>query len=811
MRPRVSIALLAVLLASLIRPAEAAWPFQPAINLPICRAADNQYTSVLVADGAGGVIVAWQDLRSGTSFDIYAQHVLASGVVDPAWPVDGRVICSAANDQSSPAIVSDGAGGAIIAWQDYRSGTTNDIYAQRVLASGVVDPAWPANGRALCTAASDQGSVAISSDGAGGAIVCWDDYRPGSTTDIYARRVTVAGVALWTPDGVAICAAANYQSGSRITSDGAGGAVITWSDFRNGIDDDVYAQRVLAGGTVSWTANGVPIATANSSQNNPAIATDGAGGAWIAYADRRGTGGYADVYANHVLASGQLDAALNVFGRAVCIASYEQNRIQIAPDAAGGAYVVWEDDRTLAKEIYAHHLTGSNVDPLWPVDGIAICVDPGDQRFPCIAPDGTGGAFIAWFDLRSINSSIYAQHVLPTGTDYVWPYNGRAVSTAGGFVDVPAIAADGVGGAVVAFPSQRTANYDIYAQRIEYFGRLGNPEPVIASVADVPNDQGGHLKLSWNASYLDLTPFAEIRQYEVWRSIPPAAAQAALRAGARLLRAGEAVGEVAGHAIRTTVTAAATIYWEYVGVQPARRFAGYSYNVPTTGDSVGGSNPPTQLMVLAIDNDNLSFWGSAPAAGYSVDNIPPSAPAPFTGAYAAGATHLHWGPNGEADLAGYRLYRGSSAGFVPTPGNRIASPPDTGYSDAGAAGSYYKLSAVDSHGNESAYVLLGPSNTTDVGDASPAALTFEAPQPNPATVASTLRFTLPHESRVKLEIFDASGRRVRTFAAGNRPAGAHALTWDLRDDQGRPLGAGLYLALLDVDGQRLTRRVVTLQ
>src|SRR5207344_1673422 len=98
----------------------------------------------------------WLDYRSGLSTpDIYAQRVLASGVVDPAWPADGRAVCTANGEQQNPAIVPDGAGGAFVTWADLRDGIS-DIYAQRVLASGVVDPAWPADGLALCTASGPQ-------------------------------------------------------------------------------------------------------------------------------------------------------------------------------------------------------------------------------------------------------------------------------------------------------------------------------------------------------------------------------------------------------------------------------------------------------------------------------------------------------------------------------------------------------------------------------------------------------------------------------------------------------------------------------
>jgi hypothetical protein len=51
------------------------------------------------------------------------------------WLADGVPLCTAPNDQTGPTSVADGAGGMIVAWHDYRSGHF-DIYAQHVLASG---------------------------------------------------------------------------------------------------------------------------------------------------------------------------------------------------------------------------------------------------------------------------------------------------------------------------------------------------------------------------------------------------------------------------------------------------------------------------------------------------------------------------------------------------------------------------------------------------------------------------------------------------------------------------------------------------
>src|SRR5262249_28775391 len=139
----------------------------------------------ITTDGAGGAIVVWQDLR-GPKVNVFARHVLASGELDAAWPAEGRALLTdpatlaADADQESPAIVSDNRGGAIIAWEDNRSPLSQtDIYAQHLLASGAVDPAWPANGLAMSAAPGVQHSFVIVSDGNTGALLAWLDSRSG--------------------------------------------------------------------------------------------------------------------------------------------------------------------------------------------------------------------------------------------------------------------------------------------------------------------------------------------------------------------------------------------------------------------------------------------------------------------------------------------------------------------------------------------------------------------------------------------------------------------------------------------------------
>jgi hypothetical protein len=94
----------------------------------------------MVPDGVGGAIITWQDQRSGnpTYDNIYAQRMNASGV--PQWTLNGVVVCDALNEQLAPVIVSDGNSGAVIAWQDRVTSLTTafDIYANRIGPLGLV-------------------------------------------------------------------------------------------------------------------------------------------------------------------------------------------------------------------------------------------------------------------------------------------------------------------------------------------------------------------------------------------------------------------------------------------------------------------------------------------------------------------------------------------------------------------------------------------------------------------------------------------------------------------------------------------------
>ncbi|MFX1364755.1 MAG: hypothetical protein ACFFCE_17520 [Promethearchaeota archaeon] len=261
-------------------------------GIVICDADDDQWYPIICSDGAGGAIITWQDRRNG-NFDIYAQYINQNGIIQ--WIEDGRPICTDTQGQYSPKICSDGAGGAIIAWEDLRNGNY-DIYVQQIDSNGQLQ--WMNNGIGICTATGSQDSQKLCSDGAGGAIITWEDYRDVDN-DVYAQRISSDGQLEWVVNGVAICTATDTQGYPDICSDGAGGAVICWNDYRSGDNWDSYAQHINSSGSAQWVSNGLGICTLDEDQGDAVLSSDGEGNIIIAWIDRR-NGDDWDVYAQKI-------------------------------------------------------------------------------------------------------------------------------------------------------------------------------------------------------------------------------------------------------------------------------------------------------------------------------------------------------------------------------------------------------------------------------------------------------------------------------------------------------------------------------
>ena len=108
---------------------------------------------------------------------------------------------------------------------------------------------------------------------------------------------------------------------------------------------------------------------------------------------------------------------------------------------------------------------------------------------------------------------------------------------------------------------------------------------------------------------------------------------------------------------------------------------------------------------------------------------------------------------------------------------------------------------------------LAAADAPDVpdGQATAARWSFSLPVPNPTSEGTRLRFELPSEGPVRLNLYDAAGRQVRGLVAGTLPAGAHEALWDGKNSEGHRVAAGVYWARLEATGRSEVRMITVVQ
>ena len=427
-----------------------------------------------------------------------------------AWAPGGVPVATVDNDQRAPAIVRDGAGGAIIAWWDDRpNGTGIGIYAQRLDADG--NPLWTTNGILVGAVEWVTVDPVAVSDGLGGAYIVWSDSRSGQPDDhLYAQRVGADGSFLWAAGGVQVCPDGGRQYYPQAISDfrpqvglNTNGFIIVFYDTRVGAFTP-YAQRMDMNGTRIWGNGGVRVGT-TSAELYPSVDTDGtaspffSAGALVTW--KTGIG----IRANWINANGIVQWGND--GLYVCNAFGDQANPVISCIGPRRGIVAWEDFRDLDPnevDVFAQKVDNGAVS--WTFDGIPVGDAPGPQFEPHLAA-AADGAFVVWRDGRDpkepLNHDIYVQRLDQNGNP-AWTANGIPICTTAGFQTSPRVTVDGAGGIYVVWVDGSDDDYDLQGQRLNAGGNpLWNPQGVV--VSEAPGDQdlpelllnGDHVLLVW--------------------------------------------------------------------------------------------------------------------------------------------------------------------------------------------------------------------------------------------------------------------------------------------------------------------------
>jgi hypothetical protein len=374
-----------------------------------------------------GIIVAWRakTAKPKTNYITFVSRLDLQGNI--LWTQQGRYYTN---------IVSDGAGGVLIlAQSDTGEGKYNveKIDSQGIFPWGSKRPTITAGGALL--------QIVMVSDGAGGAFVAWETSIPAFGDNpaqqyIRAQRINPDGKFVWTqPLIVAQNTDETYLESIAITKVNPAGAAFAWRRYpQESLSDnssperidllDICVQKLDENDSRVWQANGLPlqiVATAGmmAVPTNPRLIDDGSKGIIVIWEDMRN--GLASIYAQKLDASGAM--LWDPGGVKVCYMALGQSFsfTQLISDGAGGVIVGCQFTTTSDKGIIIQKVDAAG-DAVWTENGVVV-IEGNISAFN-ISPDGSGGVLVAW----GAGADVFAQLLDANGSP-LWGSEGIRLNT----------------------------------------------------------------------------------------------------------------------------------------------------------------------------------------------------------------------------------------------------------------------------------------------------------------------------------------------------------------------------------------------
>jgi hypothetical protein len=313
---------------------------------------------------------------------------------------------------------------------------------------------------------------------------------------IAALLILLAGPALaeWPVDGIVVGERVYQHIGGfiQIVPDGAQGVIALTDPWHR-------ATRVDPQGATLWSVNpyaAFQLADPSFYAPNPrVIAADGIGGYWMACWDTS-----TNVVALHFDASGVPQGDPSILCENLPGLRYAQTAV---PDARGGVFVLWPDERTGDRDICASHVDALGI-VNGPANGLVVFGGPGAQLLSGADRDGRDGLLVVAPDALGATVQRFDADLDPM-------YGSGVRLDAPEATGVFAIAATGDGGAFVAWPEGSGAAARLRVQRLDANGLVtpGWPaEGVIAALAPeqpisvhVLADGTGGACVAWRPAY----------------------------------------------------------------------------------------------------------------------------------------------------------------------------------------------------------------------------------------------------------------------------------------------------------------------
>ncbi|MGD9140045.1 MAG: C39 family peptidase [bacterium] len=537
----------------------------------------------------------------------------------------------------------------------------------------------------------------------------------------------------------------------------SGSLTISLADMSSGDSADVSWEVVADGPAGDWTM-------AFTSQG----VLNGTSSSYISYSDSIGGHACETVTVGSTLLAGwdEEERLTSDDGSSeTCIPS---GRAMVMEDD-GTVHIVWADTRDDTSEIYYRRRSGGAWEP-----EARLTQYPSYSFGPCIALAPDGGLHVAWVDWRDGNQEIYYKSWDESGG---WTADERVTS----YNEIdrnPALAVVDTAVCLV-WESRQGGAFRTAAVQFSYRTAAGWSTPLDVDASPARDSYRPSLAVGEDG----LVHLVYERQ-----------------------------------TANTPDENERIVHQSWNGLAWSGR-TGISSDVSFSRNAVIAAGPDSTLHVVWHDGENINtdifyamYDGSAWQPVEEIVTNGYEASTPSVAADGAGDVHVVWSDhrNGETEI--YSMTKGGSGWGDETRITRAVGASVLPSVAADIAGDIAILWTDFRHDQADLYYIESEAGSGVPGDtpvAAGARLVYLArPYPMPFRSVARLSFSLADHAHVSLDVFDVTGRLVRTLARGEYGAGDHSVAWDGTDGRGGPAAPGVYFVRCATTAESHVRRLV---
>lgn len=301
------------------------------------------------------------------------------------------------------------------------------IMSSLLVSNGSIEAQWnnnPQVNRILVSNTKNPYNITTSPDGQGGGFVFWEDRIDSTHTNVFFQHYNEDGEVSFRTDGKPV---SQNQSSRTLPFPGIslpGSAVVFFKDFSDSKTGELYAQRVSSKGDLIWGSKGVRVSNQDAGILELSASGDNEANSFVTYIYRNySTPADYSIYVQKLNPSGKTSFKGN--GIVITSSPTIKSRPRIAADNKGGAYIFWIESIEGKARLYAQHINPSGKTN-WGGRPVLVSTS-GENVINYVAETvGSSGIYTAW-EIKRSGRDILHQLISSEGK-ILWNKNGERIT-----------------------------------------------------------------------------------------------------------------------------------------------------------------------------------------------------------------------------------------------------------------------------------------------------------------------------------------------------------------------------------------------